>query len=50
MKPANVKSNTYINSRKKINNKDPKLKIHDIVKISKYKRLHSKLVRRSFRG
>ena len=37
MKPFVVKSNTYINSSKKINDKDPKFKIGDIVRISKYK-------------
>ena len=30
MKPADVKSNTYINSSKEVNNKDPKFKIGDI--------------------
>ena len=48
MKPVNVKSNTYINSSEEINDKDPKYKISDIVRISKYKnffaRLCSKLV------
>ena len=42
MKPADVKSNTYINSNKKINNKDPKFKIGDIVRISKYKNIFAK--------
>ena len=37
MKPVDVTSNTYINSSKEINYKDPKFKIGDIVKISKYK-------------
>ena len=36
MKPVDVKSNTYIDSSKEINNKDPKYKIGDIVKISNY--------------
>ena len=31
MKPVDVKSNTFINSTKKINNEDPKFKIGDIV-------------------
>ena len=49
IKPVDVKSNTYIDSSKEINNKDPKFKIGDTVRISKYKnifcqRLHSKLV------
>ena len=42
MKPADVKSNTYINSSKGINDKDPKFRIGDIVKISKYKNIFSK--------
>ena len=32
-KPVNVKSNTYINSAKEIDNKDPESKIGDIVRI-----------------
>ena len=36
MEPFDVKSNTYVNSGKEINNKDPKFKIGDIAKISKY--------------
>ena len=35
MKPVDVKSNTYIDSSKEINNKDPKFRIGDIVRISK---------------
>ena len=34
MKSIDVKSNTSITSSKEINNKDPKLKIGDIVRIS----------------
>ena len=37
MKPVIVKSSTYIDSSKKINDKDPKLKIGDIVRIPKCK-------------
>ena len=37
MKPVDVNSSTYIDSSKEINNKDPKFKICDIVRISKYK-------------
>ena len=37
MKPVDVKSDTYINSSKEVNDKDPKFKIGDIVRISKYK-------------
>ena len=38
MKPADVKDNTYINANKEINNKDPKFKVGDHVRISKYKK------------
>ena len=37
MKPVDVKSSTYIDSRKEINNTDPEFKIGDTVRISKYK-------------
>ena len=37
MKPIDVKDNTYINTDKEINNKDPKFKVGDHVRISKYK-------------
>ena len=40
-KPVDVKSNTYIDSSKEIN-KDPKFKINDIVRISKYKNIFAK--------
>ena len=36
------KPSTYIESSKKINNKDPKFKIGDIVRISKYKNIFAK--------
>ena len=42
MKPVDVKSNTYINSSKEINDKGPKYKIGDIVRISKYKNIFVK--------
>ena len=42
MKPADVKSNTYTDSSKEINNKDPKCKICDTVRISKYKNIFAK--------
>ena len=42
IKPVDVKSNTYINSSKDINNKDPKFEIGDIVRISKYKNIFAK--------
>ena len=42
MKPAHVKDNTYINADKEINNKDPKFKVGDRVRISKYKNIFAK--------
>ena len=39
MKPADVKDNTYINADKEINNKDPKFKVGDRVRILKYKNI-----------
>ena len=42
MRPVNVKSSTYINSSKKNNEKDPKFEIGDIVKISKYRNIFAK--------
>ena len=42
MKPVDVKSNTYIDSNKEINEKEPKFKIGDIARISKYKNIFTK--------
>ena len=42
MKPVDVKWSTYIDSSKEINNKDPKFKIGDIVRISSYKNIFTK--------
>ena len=42
MKPIDVKDNTYINTSKEINNKDPKSKVGDHVRISKYKNIFAK--------
>ena len=42
IKPIDVKYNTYINADKKINNKDPKFKVGDHVRISKYKNIFTK--------
>ena len=42
MKPVDVKFNTYIDSSKEINDKDPKCKIGIIVRISKYKNIFVK--------
>ena len=35
MKPADVQDNTYIDSIKEVNDKDPKFKIGDYVRVSK---------------
>ena len=42
MKPGDVKSKTYGNCSKDINDKDPKRKIGDIFRISKYKNIFAK--------
>ena len=39
MKPIDVKDNTHIDTSKEINNKDPKFKVGDYVRISKYKNI-----------
>ena len=38
MKPIDVKDNRYINIGKEVNDKDPKFKVGDHVRISKYKK------------
>ena len=42
MKPIDVKDNTYVDSKKDVNDKDPKLKVRDHVRISKYKNIFAK--------
>ena len=42
VKPIDVKDNRYINFKKEINNKDPKFKDGDHVRISKYKNIFTK--------
>ena len=42
MKPVDVKSDSYIESSKEINVKNPKFKIDDIVRISKYQNIFAK--------
>ena len=42
MKPIDVKDNTYIDFGKEINDKDPKFKVGDHVRISKYKSIFAK--------
>ena len=42
MKPVDVKENTYIDFKKEVNDKDPKFKVGDYVRISKYKHIFAK--------
>ena len=42
MKPVDAKSTTHINSSKGTNDGDPKSKIGDILRISKYKNIFAK--------
>ena len=42
MKSIEVKDNTYIGSIKEVNDKDPKLKVGDHARISKYKNIFRK--------
>ena len=42
IKPVDVKDNTYIDFKKKVNDKDPKFKVSDHVRISKYKNIFAK--------
>ena len=42
MKPIDVKDNAYIDFKKEVNDKDPKFKIGDYVRISKYKNIFAK--------
>ena len=39
MKPIDVKDNTYINTDKEVDDKKPKLKVDDHVRISRYKNI-----------
>ena len=42
MKPIDVKDNTYIDFGKEVNDSDPKFKVGDYVRISKYKNIFAK--------
>ena len=42
MKPIDVKDNTYIDFSKEVNDNDPKFKVRDHVRISKYKNIFAK--------
>ena len=48
MKPIDVKDNTYINISKEVNNRYPKFRIGDHVRISKYKNIFAKGCTRSW--
>ena len=53
VKPVDVKTNTYVDLGKENKEKDPKFKVGDLLRISKYentfaKRLRSKLESKSF--
>ena len=40
-KPVDIKNNTYIHFDKEVNDKDPKFKVADHARISKYKKYFS---------
>ena len=42
MKPIDVKDNTYVDSKKEVNDKDPKFKVGDRLRNSKYKNIFVK--------
>ena len=42
MKPVDVKGNTYFDFDKEVNDRNPKFKIGDHVRISKYKNIFAK--------
>ena len=42
MNPIDVKDHTYVDSKKEVNDKDPKFKVGDNVRISKYKNIFTK--------
>ena len=42
VKPVDVKDNTYIGFKKKVNDKNPKSKVGDCIRISKYKNIFAK--------
>ena len=42
MRPVDVKNNTYIDFNKEVNDKDPKFKVGDHVRNTKYKNIFAK--------
>ena len=50
MKPVDVKDNTYINFEKEVYDKDPRFKVGDYVRISKYKNILAKVYTPNWSG
>ena len=50
MKPVDVKDNTYTDFKKEVNDEDPKFKVGDHVRISKYKNIFAKGYMRNWSG
>ena len=48
MKPIDVKDNTYMDFKKEVNDKDPKFKVADDARISKYKNIFTKRYTRNW--
>ena len=48
MKPVDAKDNTYIDFKKEVNDKSPKFKVDDHVRISKYKNIFAKRYTRNW--
>ena len=42
MKPIDIKDNTYVDSKKEVNDKDPKFKVGDHVRIFQYNNIFAK--------
>ena len=42
IRSVDVKDNTYVDSKKEVNDKDPKFKVGEHVRISKYKNIFAK--------
>ena len=42
MKPFDIKDNTYTDFNKQVNDRDPKFKVGDNIRISKYKNIFTK--------
>ena len=47
-KPVDIKDNTYIDSSQEVNDKDPKFKVGDHVRISKHKNIFTKWFTRNW--